>query len=347
MSGVAAHNRDEAAFRALFEEHRGPLQAHCYRMIGSLQDAEDALQETMMKAWRAFPAFEGRSSFSTWCHRIATNVCIDMLRRRPQRGLPMDHGTPSDPTEPQEPIYEAVWIEPYPDRELDRAAGQAGPDARYEQREAVELAFIAALQHLPARQRAVLILRDVLGFSAREVATILGTTIASANGALNRARGRFRERRPERSQQSTLRDLGNGRVRELVERFVRAFEAGDVDEILALLAEDASFAMPPYPGWCQGRDALTDSWLMPQGDPGHLRYLPTRVNGQLALGVYRRAPDTGVFVPACLDVFTVSGGEISQVVAFRSVTAFGRYGLPPTLAASSDDFGPRIASMQA
>ena len=280
-------------------------------------------------------------------------------------------GPEARPARRQEPIHEPVWIEPYPDRELDLAAGQAGPpltecvwiepypderlgsderaapEARYEQRESVELAFIAALQHLPARQRAVLILRDVLGFSAREVATILGTTVASANGALNRARRRFRERRPDPSQQSTLRDLGNGRVRELVERVVRAFEAGDVEEILALLAEDASFSMPPYPGWCQGRDALTDSWLMPQGAPGQLRYLPTRVNGQLALGVYRRAPDTGVFVPACLDVLTVSGGEISQVVAFRAVTAFRRYGLPPTLAASSDYFGPRIASTQA
>jgi RNA polymerase sigma-70 factor, ECF subfamily len=331
MSMVEAHNRDEAAFRVMFEEHRAPLEAHCYRMLGSLQDAEDALQETMVKAWRALPAFEGRSSFSTWCYRIATNICIDMLRRLPRRGLPMDHGMPSDPTEPQEPIHEPVWIEPYPDRALELAASQPGPDARFENREAVELAFVAALQHLPPRQRAMLILRDVLGFSAREVATILGITVASANSALNRARRRFGEKRPARSQQSTLRELGDRRVRTLVERFARAFEAGDVEGILAVLAEDASFSMPPYPGWCQGRDALTDSWLMPQGTPGQLRYVPTRVNGQLALGVYRRASDAGIYLPACLDVFTVSGGEISQVVAFRSVTAFARFGLPRRL----------------
>jgi RNA polymerase sigma-70 factor (ECF subfamily) len=277
------------------------------------------------------PAFEGRSAFSTWCHRIATNICIDMLRRRPRRRLPMDHGMPSDPTEPQEPIHEPVWIEPYPDRSFELAASHPGPDARYEIREAVELAFIAALQDLPPRQRAILILRDVLGFSAREVATILGITVASANSALNRARRRFSERRPARSQQTTLRELGDRRVRMLVERFVRACEVGDVEGILALLAEDASFSMPPYPGWCQGRDALTDSWLMPQGAHGRLRYVPTRVNGQLALGVYRRASDAGVYVPACLDVLTMSKGEISQVIAFRSVTDFPRFGLPRRL----------------
>jgi RNA polymerase sigma-70 factor (ECF subfamily) len=332
MTIVEAHNRDQAAFRALFEEHRAALEAHCYRMLGSLHDAEDALQETMVKAWRALPAFEGRSAFSTWCHRIATNICIDMLRRRPgRRGLPTDHGPPSDPTEPQEPIHEPIWIEPYPDRAFELAASQPGPDARYENREAVELAFIAALQHLPPRQRAILILRDVLGFSAREVATILGITVASANSALNRARRRFRERRPAPSQQSTLRELGDRRVRTLVKRFVRACEAGEVEGILALLAEDASFSMPPYSGWCQGRDALADSWLMPQGAPGRLRYVPTRVNGQLALAVYRRAPDAGVYLPACLDVLAVSGGEISEVVAFRSVREFARFGLPRTL----------------
>jgi RNA polymerase sigma-70 factor, ECF subfamily len=252
MSMVEAHNRDQAAFRALFEDHRTALEAHCYRMLGSFQDAEDALQETMVKAWRALPAFEGRSAFSTWCHRIATNICIDMLRRRPRRGLPMDHGLPSDPAEPQEPIHEPVWIEPYPDRALELAASHPGPDARYENREAVELAFIAALQYLPPRQRAILILRDVLGFSAREVAKILGITVASANSALNRARRRFSERRPARSQQSTLRELGDRRVRTLVERFVRACEAGDVERILALLAEDASFACRPSPAGARG-----------------------------------------------------------------------------------------------
>jgi RNA polymerase sigma-70 factor (ECF subfamily) len=333
VSTVEADNRDQAAFRALFEEHRTQLEAHCYRMLGSLQDAEDALQETMVKAWRALPAFEGRSSFSTWCHRIATNICIDMLRRGPRRRLPTDHGLPSDPAEPHEPIHEPVWIEPYPDRALELAASHPGPDARYENREAVELAFVAALQYLPPRQRAILILRDVLGFSAREVATILGITVDSANAALKRARRRFSARRPARSQQSTLRELGDRRVRTLVERFVSACEAGDVEGILALLAEDASFSMPPYPGWCQGRDALTDSWLMPQGHPGQLRYVPTRVNGQLALAVYRLASDAGIYVPACLDVLTVSGGEISEVVAFRSVTGFARFGLPRSLPA--------------
>ncbi|MGH2963682.1 MAG: RNA polymerase subunit sigma-70, partial [Solirubrobacterales bacterium] len=252
-SSAHGRDRDEAEFRALFEKHRALLQAHCYRMLGSLQDAEDALQDAMVKAWHAFPAFEGRSSFSTWSYRIATNVCIDMLRGRPKRSLPMHHGPPGDPADPQVPVREPVWIEPYPDRELDLADTEVGPEACYEEQEAIELAFIAALQQLPPRQRAVLILRDVLGFSAREAATILGTTIASANSALNRARRRFETRRPTRSQQSALRSLGDRRVRDLVERFVRALEAGDVDAIVALLAEDVTHnplvggSSPPRP----------------------------------------------------------------------------------------------------
>ncbi|MGH2838225.1 MAG: RNA polymerase subunit sigma-70, partial [Thermoleophilaceae bacterium] len=224
-----------------------------------------------------------------------------------------------------------VWIEPYPDRELDLADTEVGPEACYEEQEAIELAFIAALQQLPPRQRAVLILRDVLGFSAREAATILGTTIASANSALNRARRRFETRRPTRSQQSALRSLGDPRVRDLVERFVRALEAGDVDAIVALLAEDASFSMPPYPGWCQGRDTVRDSWLIPKRAPGRLRYVPARANGQLALGVYCRAPDGDVYLPACLDVLALDASEIAEIVAFRSAPAFSRYGLPATL----------------
>jgi len=192
----------------------------------------------------------------------------------------------------------------------------------------VELAFIAALQHLPAQQRAVLILRDVLGFSAKEVAKLLDTTVPSANSALQRARRSVEERLPERSQQASLRSLGDARVRDLVERFANAFETGDVGAILALLAEDATFAMPPYRGWCRGRDAVAESWLMPEGPPGSLRYVPTRANGQIALGVYSLDPAAGAYVPNCLDVLAVEGGEITEVFAFRALEQFTRFGLP-------------------
>jgi RNA polymerase sigma-70 factor (ECF subfamily) len=334
----AARRGDELAFRGLVGPHRAGLHAHCYRMLASLHDAEDALQEALLRAWRGLPDFDGRSSFRTWLHRIATNVCLDAIRRRPTRVLPIDYGPASDPgdAEPQEPVREPVWIEPYPDQELGIEDLAAAPEPRYEEREAVELAFIAALQHLPARQRAVLILRDVLAFSANEVAVILGTTAASVNSALHRARTAFEDRLPERSQQVALRSLGDAGVRDLVERFVSACEAGDVGAILALLAEDATFAMPPYPAWSRGRGAIAGSWLMPGGPEPGLRYLPTRANEQVALGVYRREPGADVYLPLCLDVLAVDGQVISEVIAFRSIEAFSRFGLPEKLSDSGD-----------
>src|SRR4051812_7017842 len=185
----AARSGDEDAFARLIAPYRGELHAHCYRMLASVHDAEDALQEAMLRAWRGLPRFEGRSSLRSWLYTIATNTCLNAIERRPKRVLPIDYGPATDPhTGPGEPLVESVWIEPYPDENLGLEDGLAGPDARYEQREAIELAFIAALQHLPANQRAVLILREVLGFSAREVAETLDTTVASANSALQRAR---------------------------------------------------------------------------------------------------------------------------------------------------------------
>jgi RNA polymerase sigma-70 factor (ECF subfamily) len=329
----AALAEDEEAFRRLIAGQRAVLEAHCYRMLGSAHDAEDALQETLLKAWRALPDYEGRSSLGTWLYRIATNVCIDAIRRRPKRVLPIDYGPPIEPGHhpPQEPVREPVWIEPFPDQELGSEDESDTPEPRYERREAVELAFIAALQHLPARQRAVLILRDVLGFTAKEVAVVLETTIASVNSALQRARGTLDERLPERSQQATLGSLGDAHVRDLVERFANAFEHDDVGAILALLAEDATFSMPPYPGWCRGREAIADSWLMPEGPPGRLRYVPARASGQLALGVYGHDREAGCFLPVCLDVLTVDDGRISEVIAFRSFEDYARFGLPERL----------------
>ena len=241
---AAARGGDEEAFRRIVEPHRAELHAHCYRMLGSLHDAEDALQNVMLRAWRGLRRFEGRSATRAWLYKIATNVCLDAIGKRPKRVLPIDYAPPARTgDDPGEPLSESVWVEPYPDERLGLEDGHAAPEARYEQREAVELAFIAALQHLPPRQRAALILREVLGFSAREVAAALDTTVASVNSALQRARKAVDERLPEQSQQATMRSLGDERLRR-VEDFIDAFERGDVDAILNLLAEDATFTMP-------------------------------------------------------------------------------------------------------
>jgi RNA polymerase sigma-70 factor (ECF subfamily) len=327
-----ARDGDETAFGRLVEPYRGQLHAHCYRMLGSVHDAEDTLQEALLRAWRGLKGLERRASLRPWLYRIATNACLDTIARRPKRVLPIDYGPPVDPAgEPGEPLGGAVWVEPYPDERLAVPDGYATPEARYEQREALELAFVAALQHLPARQRAVLVLREVLGFSAREVAEALDTTVAGVNSALQRARRTVDERLPEPSQLATLRALGDERVRELIERFVDAFERGDVDGILATLAADATFEMPPYADWCRGRAAVAGSWLMPGGPPPRLRFLATRANGQPALAAYLLDESASCFVPLALDVLSLRGDAIAAVTAFRMPAVFRAFGLPDAL----------------
>ena len=338
----AAREGDEGAFELLVEPYRAALHAHCYRMLGSVHDAEDALQDTMLRAWRGLRRFERRSSLGSWLYTIATNACLNAIARRPKRVLPIDYGPPAEAgAEPGEPLVESVWVEPFPDEAVGLDDGYAAPEARYEQREAVELAFIAALQHLPPRQRAVLILREVLGFSAKEVSESLDTTVASVNSALQRARRVVDERLPDESQQATMRSLGDEAVRELVERFIDAFERADVDAIVALLAEDATFSMPPYDDWYRGRDAVADSWLMPEGPAWSLRYVPTRANGQLALGTYALDPAGERFLPIALDVLTLRGAQIAGVIAFRSPAVFGAFGLPDAITASDATGRPR------
>src|SRR6476660_5008507 len=254
---AAALEGDEAAFGRLVDPYRGELHAHCYRMLGSVHDAEDALQDAMLRAWRALAKFEGRSSLRSWLYTIATNTSLNLIGRRPKRVLPIDYGPAADPhAGPGEPIVESVWMEPYADDALGLKDGLAGPEARYEQRESVELAFVAALQHLPANQRAALILREVLGFSAREVAESLETTVASVNSALQRARETVDERMPDQSQQATLRSLGDERLREVVEGYMDAMDRCDVDAVIAMLADDAAWSMPPMSTWYRGREAL-------------------------------------------------------------------------------------------
>jgi RNA polymerase sigma-70 factor, ECF subfamily len=328
-----ARGGSEDAFRRLVEPHRAELLAHCYRMLGSVHDAEDGVQDALLRAWKGLAGFEGRSSFRTWLYRIATNSCLAMIKRRPKRVLPVDYGPAADPHDDSDwPIVESVWVEPFPDERLEVDDGLAGPEASYERRESVELAFIAALQQLPPRQRAALILRDVLGFSAREVAEFLTTTVASVNSALQRARRAVDERLPSRSQQATLRSLGDAQVRELVERYVDAWERGDADAIVAMLAEDASFAMPPYSVWFRGVDAIAA--FLPLGPlRDRWRFVPVWANGQLAFGTYGWNAERGLYVAHALDVLTLEGARVKEITAFLSPRAFRSFGLPDQLPA--------------
>ena len=314
----AARKGDEAAFGRLVEAHRGELHAHCYRMLGSVHEAEDALQETLLRAWRGLSGFEGRSSLRSWLYRIATNASLDAIERRPKRVLPVDYAPAADPHEgPGEPVVESIWVEPYPDELLGLEDGFAAPEARYEQRESVELAFIAALQLLPPNQRAALILREVLGFSAREAAEALDTTVASVNSALQRARATLDERLPDQSQQATLRSLGDDRLREIVEGYVDAWQRRDVEAVVGMLTEDATFAMPPLETWFQGSDALRvflAGW--PLSGLWDWRPIRVRANGQVALAFYSWDPDEEAYMPFALNVLTFRGDQISDVTAF-------------------------------
>jgi RNA polymerase sigma-70 factor (ECF subfamily) len=353
---AAAARGDEQAFERLLEPYRAELHAHCYRMLGSAYDADDALQDAWLRAWRGLAKFEGRSSLRSWLYRIATNACLDLIAKRPKRVLPLDYGPPADPHDPPTlPVAESTWIEPYPDDALELASGAAAPEARYEQREAVELAFVAALQHLPPNQRAALILREVLGFSAKEVAAMLDTSVAAVNSALQRARKTVAERTPERSQQETMRALGDEGVREVVARYLDAWDRNDVEGVVAMLTEDASFSMPPARYWYRGTEALLE-W-MPKGPLAgwRWRHVPVVANGQPALGFYCWHPGEEAYLAFALNVLTLRGDRISDVVAFicRETTAtdpeayvrwpeqpiiprkyeyfFGRFGLPERL----------------
>jgi RNA polymerase sigma-70 factor (ECF subfamily) len=336
---------DEDAFRGIVEPHRSELHAHCYRMLGSAHDADDALQDALLRAWRGLGKFEGRSSLRSWLYRITTNACLDVISGRPRRLLPMDHGRAAGPDDDLgEPLAESVSIEPYADDQL--ADGYAAPEARYERRESVELAFIAAVQHLPGSQRAALLLRDVLGFSAREAAAALDTTVASVNGALRRARKAVTERLPRQSQQATLRALGDDGIREVVERYIDAWERGDVGAILALLAEDATFSMPPLPTWYRGRDAIA-AFLTRFALQDRWRLLPARANGQLAFGCYAWEAEQRSYTGLSLDVLTLDGTWATEVTSFVTPYTRGparerfaadvlqRFGLPDRLAAEA------------
>ena len=332
---AAARRYDERAFARLVEHHRAELKAHCYRMLGSAADAEDTLQETLVRAEQACPtSFEGPSSPRSWLFRIATNACLRMIERGPRRVLPVDHGPASDPHDPPQPaLVEHVWLDPYPDAALSNDQTSLTPEEHHEQRESVELAFLAALQHLPARQRAALLLRDVLRFAPAEMAQVLDAPPVSVCSILLHARQAVAERLPARTQQATLRSIGDERLGELVERYARAWEEGDVATIAAMLTDDATLAMPPWPSWYRGRAAVT-AFLAAVPLSRRWRWRHTRVgaNGQLALGVYT-APMTGEDLTAhAIEVLSLDQDAlITDITTFHTPEAFARFGLPNEL----------------
>jgi RNA polymerase sigma-70 factor, ECF subfamily len=329
---MRAAQGDEEAFRELIDPHRRELQVHCYRILGSMQDAEDVLQETLLAAWRGLERFEERASLRAWLYRIATNRCLNALRdagRRPPPPLELPFDTP-EPTRVGEP----AWLEPYPDALLEGIIDASpGPDASYETRETLELAFIAALQHLPPRQRAALVLRDVLGFHATEVADILDGSVDSVKSALKRARATLEQHLPPTDRdRAPLPD--SPAERKLVQRFADAFQADDINGIVALLTEDAWLTMPPSPLEYQGRLVIASflrentNWRRGQ------RYLlvPTRANTQPAFACYRTDPHAPVAHATGVVVLTLEGERIAAITQFMGTSILSRFGLPRTIA---------------
>ena len=321
---------DGDAFRALTEPHRRELEMHCYRMLGSFQDAEDAVQETLLAAWRGLGRFEERASIRTWLYRIATNRCLNALRstsRRPAKEWNIPEVEPPEPTR----LGEVVWLEPYPDALLEAPLDvPLGPEARFEQTEAISLAFVTALQVLPARQRAVVILRDVLGFRAHEVAEMLDSSVESINSALKRARASLQRRLPPEGAREPA-PPNSPTEQAVVARLTRAYQSGDVDALVALLTNDARLSMPPIPLEYHGRDTVVGFFATVGFRHGRrFDLVPTRANGQPAFGVYLRSPSGGIRHATGLDVLTLSGDRIRAITHFDASVLLA-FGLPRSL----------------
>jgi RNA polymerase sigma-70 factor, ECF subfamily len=317
------------AFRHLTHPYRRELTVHCYRMLGSLDDADDAVQDTMVKAWRGLARFAGRSSLRAWLYRIATNVCLDTLDHRARRVLPAAVAAPADPAVPPAPDdHETPWLQPYPDTLLDAADPDSDPATLATRREHVELAFVAAVQHLPGRQRAILLLRDVLGYSAVETAGLLDSTPAAVHSGLRRARATI-----DTGLAATARHRPDGDIGELVERYVRAWHAADIPALVALLRHDAHMAMPPTPSWYAGRNAVAVYLRQLFGSPfgRQVRLRPTGANHQPALAVYAPATEGGGLVPFAVKVLTVHGPRISAITGFVTPHLFPAFALPDRL----------------
>ncbi|WP_371483254.1 sigma-70 family RNA polymerase sigma factor [Kitasatospora sp. NBC_00315] len=315
-------------FARVHDRYRTELLAHCYRMLGSIHDAEDLVQETYLRAWRSYETFEGRSSLRTWLYRIATNVCLTALEHRDRRLLPTGLGTPAAPETPLvPPTPEIGWLQPAPDALLGPRHGD--PATIVATRSSFRLAMIAALQFLPARQRAVLILRDVLAMPAGEVADLLGTSVPAVKSALQRARGQLERLAPAEEE---VRDSVASEQRELLDRYVTAFENTDIKLLLELLTDDAVAEMPPYPSWFAGREEVARFFAAQVlVEPGRYRLAPVRANGQPAFALYRRGDDGGHH-PHSITVLTLAGGRISRISGFLDPGLFGPFGLAPTYA---------------
>jgi RNA polymerase sigma-70 factor (TIGR02960 family) len=320
---------DGDAFRELTEPYRRELQVHCYRMLGSVQDAEDALQDTLLAAWQGFAGFEGRASLRTWLYRIATNRCLN-ARRSASRRLAKEWDVPN--VEPPEPtrLGEVVWLEPYPDALLEGVIDvPLGPEARYEQTESISLAFVTALQVLPPRQLAVLILRDVLGFHANEVADMLDSSVESVKSALKRARGSLQHQRPTADDREPPPASDSPSEDAIVARFVRAWESADLDALVALLTDDVFMSMPPMPFEYEGRDVVARFCASIFRAGRRFDLVPTRANGQPAFGAYLRAPN-GISHGIGLYVLTLTGDRICAMTRFEN-SVLPSFGLPRSL----------------
>jgi RNA polymerase sigma-70 factor (ECF subfamily) len=317
------------AFRELTEPYRRELHVHCYRMLGSFQDAEDALQDALLDAWQGLAGFEGRASIRTWLYRIATNRCLKALRsasRRPAKEWDIPGAEPPEPTR----LGEIVWLEPYPDAVFEGAINVApGPEARYEQTESISLAFVTALQVLPPRQLAVLILRDVLGFHANEVADMLDSTVGSVNSALKRARASLQRRQPPTTDHEPAPASGSPSEDAIVAKFVNAYESADLDAVVALLTDDVFMSMPPMPFEYEGRDVVARFCAGIFGSGRRFDLVPTRANGQPAFGAYLRAPD-GIAHGVGLIVLTLTGDQICAMSRFENAV-LPWFGLPRSL----------------
>lgn len=322
---AAARAGDESAFDRLVAPYRRELRAHCYRMSGSIQDADDLLQESLLRVWRGLAGFEGRASFRTWIYKVTTHVCLDRLETRAARHLPADLGPPlRDGRGIGTPREDPIWLEPCP---ADLYAGPSSPEARYSQREGVALAFLTALQVLPPKQRVVLLLRDVVGWEASECAELLETSVASVTSALQRARETLAargERRP-----TLPADAATAAV---LARYVRAWEHADVDELVALLHEEATLAMPPYAEWLIGAGAIgaaIDVMVFQPAGPGVFRLVPTEASGAPAFTAWRRDPARGELQPMGVHLLEVEGGRIAAMVAFLDPALPPRFTPPP------------------
>ncbi|MEV2237450.1 sigma-70 family RNA polymerase sigma factor [Micromonospora sp. NPDC049891] len=330
---VRARAGDDAAFDRLVAPLRRELHVHCYRMLGSAHDADDALQEALLRAWRGVERYAGRGSLRSWLYAIATRTCLDAVETRRRRALPVDLGPSSDRA-----VLDGVgrtevaWLGPYPETGI--TGGPPGPHARYEQREAVELAFVAALQHLPGNQRAALLLFEVLGYSVAEIAAMMDTSTTSVNSALARARRIVAERVPAPMQQQTLRDIGDARLRQVVTAFTSAFERRDVDALVALLTEDVTWSMPPLAEWYTGLDAVTDfAARVPMARCPSWRHLPTSANGQPAVAFYLGADPAADHHGWSITVLTLRGERVAAITSFLGGDHLAAFGLPSSVAA--------------